>query len=262
MKIWNKNLFTVHYSQLGSASAAKLTLPLTKDTQSFARQGVPQRFTLSLFTLKSFTLAEILITLGIIGVVASITVPVLMNNIQDAQFRTAYKKAYSVASQAMESANSEYLLVPTTGSGDSNHGNNFLAWMNQLKVSKKCINNDNDQCWDSTGEKFGLSWDSVGFPKQACYSFIDASGMAWSIYTNYQFWVFVDTNGFKKPNQYGKDRFAFKLVNNNGTSTSGLPIKISPYPDYSSTSTSDDSMCYGNKCATDKNYYGTSWLYN
>lgn len=216
---------------------------------------------------KAFTLAEVLITLGIIGVVAAISIPVLMNNIQDAQFKTAYKKAYSAAAQSLNSANQQYLLVSTTGTGDANHGNNFLAFMDQFKFSKKCINNDNNQCWDSSGEKFGLSWDSTGYPKIGSYAFIDASGIAWSIYNQGQCWIFVDTNGFKKPNQYGKDRFALKFMSINGTSTSGLPIKVVPYPDYSSTSTSDDSMCYGNKCGTSGNpdyqtYYGTKWLYN
>ena len=37
-----------------------------------------------------FTLAEVLITLGIIGVVAAMTIPTLMNNIQDVLFKTAF----------------------------------------------------------------------------------------------------------------------------------------------------------------------------
>ena len=40
-----------------------------------------------------FTLAEVLITLGIIGVVAAMTMPTLMNSTQGAQYKAAYKKA-------------------------------------------------------------------------------------------------------------------------------------------------------------------------
>ena len=36
-----------------------------------------------------FTLAEVLITLGIIGVVAAMTMPTLLNSTQGAQYRTA-----------------------------------------------------------------------------------------------------------------------------------------------------------------------------
>ena len=48
-----------------------------------------------------FTLAEVLITLGIIGVVAAMTMPTLMNQTQGAQYKAAYKKALSALSQAV-----------------------------------------------------------------------------------------------------------------------------------------------------------------
>src|SRR5574344_1226697 len=48
----------------------------------------------------AFTLAEVLITLGIIGVVAALTIPTLINSYQEKATITALKKFYSVASQA------------------------------------------------------------------------------------------------------------------------------------------------------------------
>ena len=44
---------------------------------------------------KAFTLAEVLITLGIIGVVAAMTLPALIQNYQSAVLKTQFKKAYS-----------------------------------------------------------------------------------------------------------------------------------------------------------------------
>src|SRR5574344_352750 len=63
-----------------------------------------------------FTLAEVLITLGIIGVVAAMTMPTLMNATNGAQFKTAYKKALSEISQAvvLNVALDEYNLADTT----------------------------------------------------------------------------------------------------------------------------------------------------
>ena len=46
-----------------------------------------------------FTLAEILITLGIIGVVAAMTMPVLFNKTQNKELQTAFLKTYSELSQ-------------------------------------------------------------------------------------------------------------------------------------------------------------------
>jgi prepilin-type N-terminal cleavage/methylation domain-containing protein len=43
----------------------------------------------------AFTLAEVLITLAIIGVVAALSIPSVVKNYQETQFKTAYKKAFS-----------------------------------------------------------------------------------------------------------------------------------------------------------------------
>jgi len=51
---------------------------------------------------KAFTLAEVLITLGIIGVVAAITLPVLIHKFQMKVFETAFKKEYALFQSALE----------------------------------------------------------------------------------------------------------------------------------------------------------------
>ena len=49
----------------------------------------------------AFTLAEVLITLAVIGVIAAITIPVCVTNSQDEAFRSALKKAISGLNQAL-----------------------------------------------------------------------------------------------------------------------------------------------------------------
>lgn len=49
----------------------------------------------------AFTLAEVLITLGIIGVVAALTLPSVVNNIKSRELHTSFKKCYSVLSQVV-----------------------------------------------------------------------------------------------------------------------------------------------------------------
>lgn len=55
-----------------------------------------------------FTLAEVLITLGIIGVVAAMTMPSLIANHQEKVTVTKVKKVYSILSQAYLIAVEEY----------------------------------------------------------------------------------------------------------------------------------------------------------
>lgn len=47
-----------------------------------------------------FTLAEVLITLGIIGVVVAMTIPTLISKYKHKEYETRFKKAYSMLAQA------------------------------------------------------------------------------------------------------------------------------------------------------------------
>lgn len=80
----------------------------------------------------AFTLAEVLITLGIIGVVAALTLPSLIQNYHEKQRVTQLKKAYSVMQNAFLMAQEEYgdvtdwgLTITNTGEKDDD-GNDIL----------------------------------------------------------------------------------------------------------------------------------------
>ncbi len=62
---------------------------------------------------KGFTLAEVLITLGIIGVVAAMTLPTLISNYQKVVLKTQYKKGVSILANAiqMEMAKNETIYA-------------------------------------------------------------------------------------------------------------------------------------------------------
>ena len=84
------------------AHAHEQLLPLTKrEGNSFSDKDF-SRFT-SHFSLKhaAFTLAEVLITLGIIGVVAALTMPALIQQQHKLVVETRLKKFYSVINQAI-----------------------------------------------------------------------------------------------------------------------------------------------------------------
>ena len=66
---------------------------------------------------KAFTLAEILIVLMVIGLIATLSVPSLLKGIYQAQWRSGFKKAYNVIKNMYAS---EKLGGSTIGSSDSN----------------------------------------------------------------------------------------------------------------------------------------------
>ena len=57
---------------------------------------------------EGFTLAEVLITLGIIGVVAAMTIPTLIANTRSQQYRSKFKKTVSTLSQAARMSQAQY----------------------------------------------------------------------------------------------------------------------------------------------------------
>lgn len=74
----------------------------------------------------AFTLAEVLITLGIIGVVAAMTIPTLIANTNGAKYRSQFKKAVSTLNQAGLMSQAQYgfdFAGTTVGCSWMNAGN-------------------------------------------------------------------------------------------------------------------------------------------
>ena len=87
---------------------------LTLTLSSKGRGKSPLRFTFhtSLKKRAAFTLAEVLITLGIIGVVAAMTMPVIIQNARGKVLQTQLKKAYSILSQATQQFINDEQQIP------------------------------------------------------------------------------------------------------------------------------------------------------
>ncbi len=104
-----------------------------------------------------FTLAEVLITLGIIGVVAAMTMPTLMNSTNGAQYKTAYKKALSVLSQAvvLNVALDDYDLSQTTTTTTDDNASLYNLFNNRMNVVK--TEGNEYTASNGTDVKFGAS---------------------------------------------------------------------------------------------------------
>lgn len=95
---------------------------------------------------QGFTLAEVLITIGIIGVVAAMTIPTLISDFRTKQLDTADKKfnAEMLSALRLMEVNNEYTKMTTS--------EDFLAVLTKyMKLGDKCTNNDLSKCFS---EKF------------------------------------------------------------------------------------------------------------
>ena len=186
----------------------------------------------------AFTLAEVLITLVIIGIVAAITVPTIMANSNEQAVRSALRKNYSVLQQAAEryyADNGEHLSMSTNFSEDF-----FFKYFN---IAKNCTIDGCDFGQDIKYKNYG------GFEMDEYSGIGDRSGimLADGTFISYLYQdiyygedkyvttttrergltVLIDVNGLKKPNTYGRDLFKFDIVLENGDGSSGLS-KVRP----------------------------------
>ena len=104
-----------------------------------------------------FTLAEVLITLGIIGVVAAITMPVLLSNVQD---RVKEKRVENIKQKLSKVTDKMAVQSGLTGYGDTM---SFVREMNKhMKIAKICDNSHISDCWPTREvdlNKDGKMWE-------------------------------------------------------------------------------------------------------
>lgn len=152
-----------------------------------------------------FTLAEVLITLGIIGVVAAMTMPTLLNSTNGAQYRTAYKKALSVLSQAvvLNVALDDYDLSQATTSSDTDTAKASLysLFRNRMNVvsDSGTSNVDSWTAGNDNTAKFGDGSNYTMFFNDGI-SFTFAKSAAQCTQTNPCKGA-IDINGAKNPNK-------------------------------------------------------------
>lgn len=88
-----------------------------------------------------FTLAEVLITLAIIGTVAAMTIPTLMTNTNKMEFKTGFKKILSTTNQAITmSVALNYIDFADTNSTATNPTTSILGiFINRMHVTKTAM---------------------------------------------------------------------------------------------------------------------------
>ena len=170
----------------------------------------------------AFTLAEVLITLGIIGIVASLTLPSLIQNYTEKATVAKVKKNYAIISQAYQMALNEEGAVDTWGlesyGGAGDETNILIHLKKYLNLSKYC-GVEPLGCWQTptysmdgtvlanldhhrTVSKAVLSDGTVIATSIGVHSSPWDDTSIWATYT-------IDVNGAKKPNMHGKDVFNF-----------------------------------------------------
>ena len=175
---------------------------------------------------RGFTLAEVLITLVIIGVIAAMTIPTLINKTNNQELVSRLKKTYSTMAQATQRIIAEegQPRADIGGWATSNEAV-FNMYKKYLSKAKECSGrysgclsepykalDGSPRTFDSVN-KFALVMadgaeiyiaDAVSEDCSSSYNGVNGSCQA----------IIVDVNGGKKPNTLGRDTFKFALKEN------------------------------------------------
>ncbi len=198
----------------------------------------------------AFTLAEVLVTLGIIGVVSAMTVPSLMQNHQRKTYVTQLHKFYNEMSQALLQYQTDKNAVNLKEAGlvsDDKIGE-FIK--NYFRVANDC-GTDSSPCMSGEYKKMNGAVVSTNLNRYVTLASGASLGYAYKSagLANILFSIDFDINGQKGPNIVGRDIFAVYVYENGIIDDYGSSAPLSK----DDRETIFEAACNGNDSA---NWYG------
>lgn len=206
----------------------------------------------------AFTLAEVLITLGILGVVAVLTLPSLISKYKEKVLETRYNRAKAVITNVAQMRIAKYNL---------DKYEDYIAISDDMQLVLPCFKfleeNDYEAAEKCAMEKefdfyaWGFN-NIVSFPAENMnsvkyntdkqisswnelrYTFTTADGISYGIYNSVGSTMLVDTNSSKLPNEPKKDMFLFEISSN---------LKVTDITDLFICSLENPSACDTQKCS-------------
>ncbi len=205
----------------------------------------------------AFTLAEVLITLGIIGVVAAMTLPTLIANGNKQAAVTALKKNYNILNQALQLSQNDNGDYQYWENGFQMGAESYFAkyYEPYLKGIKKCT----DYCgykeqypWKNLSGKvfaWAVQIDNLRQPYVLADGTIIVVSVGSGIQNNEEYesnnYIIVDINGTKRPNTLGKDVFMFERTISKGIQ----PLGYADPEDSMTVHCSKSNISIGDWCA-------------
>ena len=185
-----------------------------------------------------FTLAEVLITLGIIGVVAAMTLPAVINKYQKVETTTKLKRVYSLLTNATQRAINDYgpseywdypikeedesAYLPSSITQDEFFNRYYAPYLKTSKLNQKILGKSY-KVHNINGADTGYDNNEVGRGTR----FRLNDGMCITMWSNNQYFVFTtDLNCEKPPNILGKDVFDIAELYWEGNKTLQSPPRL------------------------------------
>lgn len=181
----------------------------------------------------AFTLAEVLITLAIIGVVAALTIPSLIQGYKKTEYSSKLKKFYSVMQQAIQMSqidnglieNWDFQNAVTDEDGNYDYNSNMKyekEWLNKYILPYIKYNKITDGLYiPPESEDDEGSYDPV--------TIYMSDGSTVSTWLGNCMDLEYDVNGERKPNIGGRDKYKFTFCFGTRSGSAENSLGFKPY---------------------------------
>jgi len=176
----------------------------------------------------AFTLAEVLITLGIIGVVAAMTIPGLINDSKARKLRTKFLKSYSVVQQALKLMEADDISTDFQSYSAGTRHTTLAKYMTNVTICSgsvagaKVDTPSGCKNMDAYNLDFGYKYlTASGYYPTGVYNdgqlmLADGTLIFFDDCPKSENWkgcmIAIDINGSEKPDRLGYDFFLFEAV--------------------------------------------------
>ena len=174
------------------------------------------------YSKKAFSLTELLVILSIIGVIATIVIPMVVIKIQDGYLRESFKNNYYILGRAVDRViDDKGGTLVGAFTTDTDFGNGFLNYMNPIKNCGDTITS----CWHTASGWKYLDGTTAGILPPGTKAILNNGSLIVidllsSSCTDITYGpevcgdIIVDVNGFKGPNVVGRDIYDMWILRN------------------------------------------------
>lgn len=160
---------------------------------------------------QAFTLSELLVSLSVLGLIASFAIPSILYSLDSSQKKARFKEAFNVLSTVVKSGTDFATLLRT---GDMAV---YGQTMNALKV---CTNAQAQGCWTGSNASGNVATSgAVSLQTGAVITGFESTATTTDR-------VFIDINGASEPNLLCQDQFPVVISVGNNVTFEGVTLRL------------------------------------
>ena len=214
----------------------------------------------------AFTLAEVLVVLGILGITAAITVPNLKNDMDDRKIVSAVKKAYAEVDAIYQAIVESYgrpvewnvASTTTEANMTKQMGDYFAEFANVTRdcgTGTGCFATDSDFNSDTNYRKFLMKDGASVAIRVKSMEDLEYVPSSTDFYCKgVMGYLYIDVNGLKGDNQLDYDTFGFDFCYGNGLLPAGDGAWVTTHEGYTTAWTIKAGNRDYLKCPDDLNW--------